>query len=100
MSHSLFSTCHILWAYERTLDRGLYVGRVVLCTSIFWALISICQSYLLPPEVKMCVLYVLSSWVPGFGSPMQLLKGEVHRFRRMAVYVRDDFSAYKQCSYE
>ena len=29
--------------------------------------------------------------VPGFGRPMQLVSGEVNRFRGLAVYVRDGF---------
>ena len=32
--------------------------------------------------------------VPGFGSPMQLLRGEVDQFRMLAVYVCDGISAY------
>ena len=31
---------------------------------------------------------------------MQLLRGEVNRLRRFAVYVRDDFSAHRQQDYE
>ena len=31
---------------------------------------------------------------------MQLLRGEVDRFRRLAVYVHDGFSAYRQRGYE
>ena len=31
---------------------------------------------------------------------MQLLKGDVDRFRGLALYVRDDLSAYRQGSYE
>ena len=38
--------------------------------------------------------------VPGFGSPMQLIRSAVGRFRELAVYVRDGFSAYGQRSYE
>ena len=38
--------------------------------------------------------------VPDFGRPMQLLKGEVNRFRRLAVYVREDFLANRQRSYK
>ena len=38
--------------------------------------------------------------VPGFDRPMQLLRGEVDRLRGLTVYVRDDFSAYRQRSYE
>ena len=34
--------------------------------------------------------------VSGFGRSMQLLKGEVDRFRKLAVFVRDGFSAYRQ----
>ena len=34
---------------------------------------------------------------PGFGRPMQLLNGEVDRFRELG---RDGFSAYRQCNYE
>ena len=38
--------------------------------------------------------------VPGFGRQMQLLKGEVDRFRGVALYMREGFSAYRQRSYE
>ena len=38
--------------------------------------------------------------VPGFYRPMQLLKGEIDRFRGLTVYVRDGFSAYRQRSFE
>ena len=38
--------------------------------------------------------------IPGFGGPMQLLRGEVDRFQRLAAQARDDFSAYRQCSYD
>ena len=38
--------------------------------------------------------------VPGFGKPMQLLRGEVDWVQGSAVYVRDDFSAYRQLGYE
>ena len=38
--------------------------------------------------------------VLGFGRPMQLLRGEVIRFRTFALYVCDHFSAYRQRSYE
>ena len=31
--------------------------------------------------------------VPGFGRPMQLLRSEVDRFRGLAIYVCDGFSA-------
>ena len=37
--------------------------------------------------------------VLGFGRPMQLLNGEVDRFRGLAIYVRDSFSAYRQRGY-
>ena len=38
--------------------------------------------------------------IPGSSRPMQLFRGEVVRFRGLAVYVRDGFSAYRQRSYE
>ena len=38
--------------------------------------------------------------VPGFDGRMQLLRGKVDRFRGLAVYVCDGFSAYNQHSYE
>ena len=37
---------------------------------------------------------------PGFGRPMQLLRGEVARFRGLAVKARDGYSAYRQRCYE
>ena len=38
--------------------------------------------------------------VPGFGRPMQLFRGEVDRFRELAVHVRDGFSACGLRGYE
>ena len=38
--------------------------------------------------------------IPGFGRPMQLLRGEFDRFRGLAVYVRDGSLAYGRRSYE
>ena len=38
--------------------------------------------------------------VPGFARPIQLLRGEVDRFRRLAVYVCAGYSAYRQRGYE
>ena len=38
--------------------------------------------------------------IPGFGRPMQLLKSKVDRFRGLALYVHESFSAYRQRSYE
>ena len=38
--------------------------------------------------------------VQSFYRPMQLLKGEVNRFRGLALYVRDCFSVYRQRIYE
>ena len=43
--------------------------------------------------------YISELMIPGFGRPMQLLKGEVDRFRRLAVCVRDCFSTYRHRSY-
>ena len=37
---------------------------------------------------------------PGFGRPMQLLMGDVVRFRCLGVYMRDDFPAYRPRNYE
>ena len=37
--------------------------------------------------------------VPGFVRPMQLLRGEVDRFRGLTIYVGDRFSANRQRSY-
>ena len=33
--------------------------------------------------------------VPGYSRQMKLLRGEVNQFRGLAVYARDDFSAYR-----
>ena len=44
--------------------------------------------------------YIFELMVLGFGKPMQLLRGEIDRFRELTVYVRDVFSAYKIRSYE
>ena len=38
--------------------------------------------------------------VQAFGRPVQLLRGEVNRFRGLAAYVRDGFLAYRQRGYE
>ena len=38
-----------------------------------------------------------NSWFQVFGRPIQLLRGEVDR---LAVYVRDGFSAFRQRNYE
>ena len=38
--------------------------------------------------------------VPDFGRSMQLLRGEVDRLRKLAVYVRDGFSVYRHRGYE
>ena len=38
--------------------------------------------------------------ISDIGSPMQLLRGEVDRFRGLAINVRDCLSAYRQLSYE
>ena len=58
-------------------------------------------------DVSFCSETLVYSWchifelmVTGFGRPMQLLKGEVDRFRVLAVYVRGGISTYKQRSYE
>ena len=38
--------------------------------------------------------------IPAFGRPMQLLRGEVDRFRGLIVCVSDGFSAHRQRGYE
>ena len=38
--------------------------------------------------------------VKDFSRSMQLHKGEVYRFRGFVLYVREDFPAYRQRSYE
>ena len=40
--------------------------------------------------------YISELTVPGFGRPMQLLRGDVDRFQGLTVYVRVDFLAYRQ----
>ena len=42
--------------------------------------------------------HISQRMVPGFGRPMQLLRIQVNRFRGLAVYMRDRFSAYRQRS--
>ena len=38
--------------------------------------------------------------IRGFDRPLQLLKDEVDRVRGVALYVREGFPAYRQCSCE
>ena len=38
--------------------------------------------------------------VPSLGRPMRWLRGQVDRFRGLAVYVSEGFSAYRQRCYE
>ena len=45
-----------------------------------------------------CAIFT-SSFLPGFGKPMQLLKTEVDRMQRLDAYVRDGFLAYRHRSY-
>ena len=44
--------------------------------------------------------HIFELMVSGYGRPMQLLMGEIHRFRELTVYVRGGFSAYRQRGYE
>ena len=81
----------------------------MLCMPIPGACIGICPICLLLPEVETRFFYsetLVSSrchtfelMVSAFGKPMQLLGGEIDRFRGLTVYVRDGFSAYRQRSY-
>ena len=66
--------------------------RLVVCTIIYViaAHKPLCACFLLP-EVEL---------VPGFAKPMPLLGREAHRSRGLTVYVRHDFSACRQYSYE
>ena len=38
-----------------------------------------------------CRCHIFERMVPGFSRPMQLLRGEVDCFERLAAYVRDGF---------
>ena len=44
--------------------------------------------------------HISEPMVQGFGRPIQLLKGEVDRFRMFALYVREGFPTYRRRSYE
>ena len=46
----------------------------------------------------LCVFFEFM--VSDFGKLMQLLKGDVDLFRGLGVYVRDNFSIYRQPNYE
>ena len=40
--------------------------------------------------------YISELMVSDFSRPMQLIRGEVNRFRGLTVYVRDGLSVYRQ----
>ena len=43
--------------------------------------------------------YISELMAPGFSRPMELIRGEVYRFRGLTVYVLDGFSAYRPLSW-
>ena len=91
--------------WRRILDRGLHAGCFVLHMTISGACIGI-QIYFLMPEGEMCFFcsetlvssrrHISELIIPGFGRPMQPFGSKINRFRGLAVYVRDGFSAYRQ----
>ena len=85
-------SCRIVYANIRGLHRDLLhlslIGRI---GDVFFFCSEILAS---------CRRYMSKLMVPGFGTPMQLLRGKVGRFREMAVYVPDEFLPDKQRGYE
>ena len=84
-------SCLVVFANIRSLHRNwsdlsliATGGAVVLCSEI----------------IVSSKHHISEFMVPCFGRPMQLLRGEVNRFRGLAVYVLDGFPAYRQRSYE
>ena len=96
--------------WRRILERGLHVGRVVLCKPISEACIEICLICLSLTEEERGFfsseilvssrIHISEYMVSGVDRPMQLLKDEVDQLRGLAVYIREGFSVYKQQSYE
>ena len=83
------SSCRVVYANIRACIRSCLICLLLPAVELYFCSESLVSSR----------RHISEPIVPDFGRPMQLLRDEADRFRGLAAYVHNGFSAYRQRSY-